>query len=67
MTSDVFADLVGEDLSAVVFVRDYLQLQFNPLQILNVYTPLTVQCVEKVATFGDEKFANLLIGQIANR
>jgi hypothetical protein len=32
--SDDFAELIGEDLSGVTFVRDYLQLQFNPPPIL---------------------------------
>ena len=30
--------LVGEDLSGIVFVRDYLQLQFNPPPRINVYS-----------------------------
>jgi hypothetical protein len=62
--SDDFAELVGEDLSGVTFVRDYLQLQFNPPPLLNAYTPVTVRCREQTATFGEEPFANLLIAQI---
>jgi len=62
--SDDFSALVGEELSGVTFVRDYLQLQFNPPPLLNVYTPVTIRCGERNATFGEEAFANLLIAQI---
>ena len=56
MTSkpNVFAGLIGENLSGVVFVRDYLQLQFNPPPTLNVYTPSSVRVSEKEATFAEE-------------
>ncbi len=55
--------LVGEELSGVTFVRDYLQLQFNA-PLLNAYTPVTVQRGDHRAVFGETVFANLLIGQI---
>jgi len=64
MDSNDLDELVGEELSGVTFVRDYLQLQFNPLPVLNAYTQVTVSCGDQVATFGEEPFANLLIGQI---
>lgn len=57
--------LVGEDLSGVVFVRDYLQLQFNPPPQLNVYSSRVVASAEgRSATFGEEAFANLAISLI---
>jgi hypothetical protein len=59
-----FHELIGEDLSGVTFVRDYLQLQFNPPLILNAYTPVTVHCGDEVATFGEEPFPNLLLAQL---
>ncbi len=59
-----FDDLVGEDLSGVTFVRDYLQLQFNPAPTLNAYTPVTVRCGDDVATFGEDDFPNLLLAQL---
>jgi len=59
-----FEELVGEDLSGVAFVQDYFQLQFNPPQVLNAYTPVTVRTVNCTATSGQQAFANLLIGQI---
>ncbi len=64
MQAEDFGELIGEDLSGVTFVRDYLQLQFNPPPSLNAYTPVTVHCGQEVATFGDASFPNLLIGQL---
>lgn len=59
-----FADLVGEDLSGVTFVRDYLQLQFNPPPLLNCYTPVAVRVGEAAVLLGEPAFANAIIGQI---
>jgi hypothetical protein len=59
-----FQELVGEDLSGVTFVRDYLQLQFNPPPMLNAYTPVTVRCANQTACFGDTSFPNLILGQL---
>ena len=56
---------MGEDLSGIVFVRDYLQLQFNPLPQINVYsTRVVVSADGRSAVFGEEAFANLAIGLI---
>lgn len=59
-----FSEIIGEYLSGVTFVMDYLQLHFNPPPLLNVYTPTTVRCGEETALFGEPDFANLVIGQI---
>jgi hypothetical protein len=57
--------LVGEDLSGIVFVRDYLQLQFNPPPQINVYSSRVVVSSDgRSATFGEDAFANLAIGLI---
>jgi hypothetical protein len=56
--------LLGEELSGVTFVRDYLQLQFNPGPLLNALTPVTVTTAAASARFGEPLFANLLIAQI---
>ncbi len=56
--------LLGEELSGVTFVRDYLQLQFNPPRVLNALTPVTVTTASASAILGEPDFANLLIGQI---
>lgn len=61
---DHLRDLIGEELSGVSFVRDYLQLQFGPPPRLNVFTPMTVQSSGSVASLGQPTFADLLIGQI---
>jgi hypothetical protein len=62
--SSPFSVLIGEDLGGVVFVRNYLQLQFDAPTTLTVHTPLTIRSGGKEATSGQEVFANLLIGQI---
>jgi hypothetical protein len=56
--------LIGEELSGVTFVRDYVQLQFNPPPMVNALTPVTVSTASTSATLGEPDFANLLIGQI---
>ena len=56
--------LLAEDLSGVVFVRDYLQFQFNPDPTLNVYTACRVVVGDERAEFGEPTFANLIIAQI---
>jgi len=54
--------LVGEDLSGIVFVRDYLQFQFNPPPQLNVYSMRVVASSGgRSAAFGEEPFANLAL------
>ena len=42
MVNSEFSELVEAELSGVTFVRDYVQLQFDPPPILNLYTPVTV-------------------------
>jgi len=57
--------LLTEDFSGVTFVRDYLQLQFNPPPTINVYSKCAVETHDGTrAHFGEEPFANLLISQI---
>ena len=48
----------------MTFVRDYLQLHFNPPPLLNADTSVTIRCGGQSATFGEKAFANLLIAQI---
>jgi hypothetical protein len=40
---ELYQQLVGEQLSGVTFVMNYLQLQFNA-PLMNVLTPLSVSC-----------------------
>jgi hypothetical protein len=57
--------LVGEDLSGVVFVRDYLQLQFNPPPQVNVYSAsVVVSANGATAKSGEEPFTNLIVSLI---
>lgn len=57
--------LVGEDLSGVVFVRDYLQLQFNPPPQINIYSShVVVKANGRSAKFGEDAFANLALSLI---
>src|SRR5882762_9444175 len=57
--------LVGDDLSGVVFVRDYLQLQFNPPPQINATSAkITVRSGQSSADFRDKAFANMVIGLI---
>ena len=64
MPTEAFQELVGEKLSGVTFIHDYLQLLFNPPPSLNAYTPVTVRCGVKMATFGEPEFPNLLVAQL---
>jgi len=65
--SDALGELVGAELSAVTFVRDYLQLQFDSpssAPILNAYTPVTVRSGSREAIIGDDAFPALIVAQI---
>lgn len=62
---ELYEQLVGEQLSGVTFVMDYIQLQFNPPPIVSVYTPVTVSAGLTSVRSGDDQFRNLLCGQIA--
>jgi hypothetical protein len=56
--------IVGEQLSGVTFVMDYLQLQFNPPPTINAYTPVTVISGGMTCVFGEDQFRNRLCDQI---
>jgi len=56
--------IVGEKLSGVTFVMDYLQLQFNPPPTINAYTPVTVVSGGVRCLSGDDQFRNRLCDQI---
>ena len=61
---EMLDQLLVEDLSGVTFVRDYLQLEFNPPPRINVYSKCRLTAAGQRATFGDPSFANLLISHI---
>lgn len=59
-----FQELVGEQLSAVTFVQDYLQLWFDGPGI-NVTIPLTVHSGALSVTSWQPGFRDAICGQIA--
>lgn len=61
---EILDQLLTEDLSGVTFVRDYLQLQFNPNPQINVYSKCSVTVGAHHAVFGEPAFANLIISCI---
>jgi hypothetical protein len=61
---DIFQQIVGEQLSGVTFVMDYVQLQFNPPPTINIYTPITVFSHGEFVRSGDDQFRNRLCEQI---
>lgn len=63
--SDVFSHLIGEQLSAVVFVMDYLQLQFDGY-LLSVMTPLIVSD-ENSYSLEDSGYRDALCQRIAQK
>jgi hypothetical protein len=60
----LFDELCGEQLSAVTFVQDYLQLWFDGRGI-NVTNPLTVVSSSEKVTTGQPGFRDALCAQIA--
>jgi hypothetical protein len=58
-----FDNLIGEQLSAVTFVMDYLQLQFNS-QCLTVLNPLFVKVGGHSYKFNDTEFRNVICERI---
>jgi hypothetical protein len=63
---DPLQDIVGQNLSAVVFVQDYVQLLFDGPQ-MNIMTPLTVGSGASVTRSEEVAFRNALCAQIAKR
>ena len=63
-TEGSFSPIVGEKLSAIVFVMDYWQLQFDGPTI-NVFTRLAVHSSDSVVRDGDDQFRNRICEQIA--
>ena len=60
----MFEELCGEQLSAVTFVQDYLQLWFDG-PCINVKNPLTVESGAGKITSWQPGFRDLLCAQIA--
>ena len=58
-----FSIIVGEKLSAITFVLDYWQLQFDGPEI-NVYSRITVRSKGSVVRDGDDQFRNRICERI---
>jgi hypothetical protein len=56
--------LKGEQLSAVTFVHDYVQLHFDG-PLMNVYAPVTVCAGGRSDSSGGSEFRNAICAQIA--
>lgn len=61
-----FQQLLGEQLSSVTFMQDYLQLAFDG-PVLSVFMPVSVRSSGLEICSGDERFRNALCAQIAKR
>jgi hypothetical protein len=61
---DYLDEIVGAKLSAITFVLDYYQFQFDG-PMFNVLTPVTVDSESGRAVTGDDQFRNMICGQIA--
>jgi hypothetical protein len=61
---EILRQIVGEQLSGVTFVMDYLQLQFNPPPNLSAFTPVSVRVGATSWRSGDDQFRNRLCDQI---
>jgi hypothetical protein len=64
MSSEYFNQIIGEKLSAVVFVLDYHQLQFDGCGF-TILNPITVTSNGWAVAVGDDQFRNRLCDQIA--
>ena len=62
-SAQMFRELQGEQLSAVAFVRDYLQLSFDG-PCINVTNPLTVHAQTSTVTSWQPGFRDALCAQI---
>ena len=64
---DDFQRLVGEQLSAVCFVQDYLQLEFDGYKLTTYTTPLVETRPNEWRTYKHEQYKNELCRFIACR
>ena len=55
--------IVGTEMSAITFVRDYVQMHFDGPKF-NVMTPMAVSAPGVASVSGDDQFRNRLCGQI---
>ena len=63
--ADPLSQLVGRELSAVVFVRDYLQLQFDG-PLLTITSSVVARIADSVFRMEEPGFKDALVGQIGH-
>ncbi len=66
LPADPLQDIVGSDLTAVTFILNYVQLQFDG-RTISALTPITTRAAGVIATSGDSEFPSVLVGQISKR
>jgi len=66
MLAPLFHELIGAQLSAVTFVMDYLQLQFDG-RTINVFNPLTIMTEAGSIQSWNPGFRDLLCSQITKK
>jgi len=62
---DDFQRLVGEQLSAVCFVQDYLQLEFDGYKLTTYTTPLVENLPNEWLAYEHDQYKNVLCRLIA--
>lgn len=55
--------IIGEQLGSVIFVADYLQLDFNG-SVLTAFSPPTVHIQEQTLTWGESGYRDAVCAQI---
>jgi hypothetical protein len=66
MSSDALSTIVGSELSAVVFVRDYVQLQFDGPVLTAITLPLVVTATRSIGPNADG-YRDALCDQIGKK
>jgi hypothetical protein len=56
--------IVGKPLAAVIFIMDYIQLQFDGGLILTAVTLPTVEVAGRVVSFGEQEYRDELCARI---
>jgi hypothetical protein len=64
---DNFQRLIGEQLSAVCFVQDYLQLEFDGYKLTTYTTPLVETLPNKWLAYENDQYKNVLCRLIARQ
>jgi hypothetical protein len=62
-----FLAIVGEQLSAVCFVQDYLQLEFDGYKLTTYTTPMVVIGDSTCIAYNQENYKNLLCDFLAKK